>query len=89
MTARIPTPAYQDTGVLYGEKELYARIGKIAEGDGGKKLVEEFEIPIRSGKAWVVKKGTFLEGGRSRNGKHDDRQLRRISSDIYFSSYLS
>jgi hypothetical protein len=59
MTTRIPTPAYQDTGVLHGDKELYARIGKIAEGDAGKKLVEEFEIPIRSGKAWVVKKGTF------------------------------
>jgi hypothetical protein len=57
MATRIPTPAYQDTGVLYGDKKLYARIGKIAESDAGKMLVEEFEIPIRSGKAWVVKKG--------------------------------
>ena len=63
MTTRIPIPAYQDTGVLYGDKELYARIGKIAEGDGGKKLIEEFEIPIRSGKAWVVKKGMFWKMG--------------------------
>lgn len=59
--SRVPTPAYQDTGVLYGDKDLYARIGKIAQGDEGKKLVEEFEIPIRSGRAWVVKKGTLLE----------------------------
>ena len=60
MTTRKPTPAYQDTGVLYGDKELYARIGKIAEAEGGKTLIEDFEIPIRSGKAWVVKKGMFL-----------------------------
>lgn len=66
MATRIPTPAYQDTGVLYGDKEFYAHIGEIAESDGGKKLVEEFEIPIRSGKAWVVKKGTTSEDGESR-----------------------
>ncbi|KAH7330251.1 hypothetical protein BKA65DRAFT_480406 [Rhexocercosporidium sp. MPI-PUGE-AT-0058] len=60
MTARIPNPpAYPstDSTVLYGDKDLYARIGKVAEQDGGKTLVEQFEIPIRSGKAWVVKKG--------------------------------
>jgi hypothetical protein len=59
MATRVPAPAYQDTGVLYGDKELYTRVGNIAESDDGKILVEEFEIPIRSGKAWVVKKGTF------------------------------
>jgi uncharacterized protein len=59
MTTRIPAPAYQDTGVLYGDRELYARIRKVAEGDEGKTLTEEFEIPIRSGKAWVVKKGSL------------------------------
>jgi hypothetical protein len=62
MATRNPIPAYQDTGVLHGDKELYARIGKIAEGDRGKKLVEGFEIPIRSGKAWVVKKGVLMAG---------------------------
>jgi uncharacterized protein YcgI (DUF1989 family) len=63
MTARIPKPAYRNDAVLYGDKELYARIGKVAEGGlDDKKLVEKFEIPIRSGKAWVVKKGIFLFG---------------------------
>lgn len=60
MSNRVPNPpAYPatDSAVLYGDKELYARIGKVAEQEGGKILVEKFEIPIRSGKAWVVKKG--------------------------------
>lgn len=60
MTARTPNPpAYpsSDSTVLFGDKELYLRIGKVAEQDEGKTLVEKFEIPIRSGKAWVVKKG--------------------------------
>jgi hypothetical protein len=62
MAARVPDPAYpaKDSAVLYGDKELYARIGKVAEGKGGKDLVESFEIPIRSGKAWVVKKGRLV-----------------------------
>lgn len=62
MAARVPDPAYpaKDSAVLYGDKELYARIGKVAEGKGGKELVESFEIPIRSGKAWVVKKGRLV-----------------------------
>ena len=59
MATRNPTPAYQDTGVLCGDRDLYARLGKIAEAEGGKKLVEELEIPIRSGKAWIVRKGSF------------------------------
>ena len=59
MATRVPNPAYpaKDSAVLYGDKELYARIGKIAEQNDGKNLIEEFEIPIRSGKVWVVKKG--------------------------------
>lgn len=58
MTARIPNPAYKNDAVLYGDKDLYVRIGKVAErGLDEKKLVEQFEIPIRSGKAWIVKKG--------------------------------
>jgi uncharacterized protein len=61
MTARVPEPAYpaKNSAILYGDKELYTRIGKIAETEGGKELLEEFEIPIRSGKAWVVKKGIY------------------------------
>lgn len=61
-TRRPNPPAYPatDSAVLYGDKELYARIGKVAEQEGGKTLVEKFEIPIRSGKAWVVTKGYLL-----------------------------
>ena len=62
MAARVPNPpAYPsaDSTVLFGDKELYARIGKVAEQEGGKSLIEKFEIPIRSGKAWVVKKGLY------------------------------
>jgi hypothetical protein len=61
MTTRVPNPAYpaKDSVVLYGDKDLYARIGKVVGQDGGKELIEKFEIPIRSGKAWVVKKGNF------------------------------
>jgi uncharacterized protein YcgI (DUF1989 family) len=72
MTTRVPNPAYpaKDSAVLYGDKALYARIGKIADQDGGKELVDNFEIPIRSGKAWVVKKGGFsrLNGIVQRTG---------------------
>ncbi|CAL3963865.1 unnamed protein product [Diplocarpon coronariae] len=63
MAGRVPNPpAYPptDSAVLYGDKELYARIGKVAEQVGGKYLVDKFEIPIRSGKAWVVNKGRAL-----------------------------
>jgi hypothetical protein len=62
MAARGPDPAYpaKDSAVLYGDKELYARVGKVAEGKGGKELVDNFEIPIRSGKAWAVKKGRLV-----------------------------
>jgi len=59
MATRVPNPAYpaEDSAILYGDKELYTKLGKIAEGDSGKTLVEKFEVPIRSGKAWIVKKG--------------------------------
>jgi hypothetical protein len=65
MAPRVPEPAYpaRNAEALYGDKALYAKLGEIAEKDGEKTLVEEFEIPIRSGKAWVIKKGmlgTFL-----------------------------
>jgi hypothetical protein len=63
MTTRVPNPAYpaKSSAVLYGDKVLYGKLGIIAEQDGGKQLIEEFEIPIRSGKAWVVEKGGSLE----------------------------
>lgn len=59
MAPRVPDPAYpaKNSEALYGDKNLYAKLGEIAEKDGGKTLVEKFEIPIRSGEAWVVKKG--------------------------------
>ncbi|TVY76076.1 Uncharacterized protein LSUE1_G005431 [Lachnellula suecica] len=61
MAGRIPSPAYpttpQNSPILYGDKELYAKIGKISQNEDSKILVESFEVPIRSGKAWVVKKG--------------------------------
>jgi hypothetical protein len=63
MATRVPNPAYpaKDSAVLYGNKEIYERIRKVADQEGGKTLVEEFEIPIRSGKAWIVKKGEFCK----------------------------
>lgn len=62
MTTRVPNPAYpaRDSAALYGDKSLYARIGEIAEQEAGRSLIEQFEIPIRSGKAWIVKKGAFI-----------------------------
>ena len=62
MGARVPSPAYpaKDSEILYGDKELYARIAEVADGEVGKKLMERLEIPVRSGKAWVVKKGRYL-----------------------------
>jgi uncharacterized protein len=66
MTTKSPTPAYDETpknsAALYGDKALYAKIGAIAEKENEKTLIEEFEIPIRSGKAWVVKKGMSKVG---------------------------
>jgi len=64
--AQNPAPAYDETpknsAALYGDKALYAKIGAIAEKEDEKTLIERFEIPIRSGKAWVVKKGMFESG---------------------------
>lgn len=56
-TTRIPTPTYlaEDSTILYGDKELYARIANTATQESSRRLVEEFDIPIRSGKAWVSK----------------------------------
>ncbi|KUJ20347.1 uncharacterized protein LY89DRAFT_578989 [Mollisia scopiformis] len=63
MSTRIPEPAYpaRNAEALYGDKSLYAKLGEIAEKQGGKTIIEEFEIPIRSGKAWVVKKGQLCK----------------------------
>lgn len=56
---RNPAPAYpaKDNAVLFGDRNFYERIEKIADGHEGKQLLEQFEIPIRSAKAWTVKKG--------------------------------
>lgn len=62
------TPAYpaSDNAVLFGDTELYSRLGALVEksragGESGELIeVEKFEIPIRSGKAWVVKKGQLF-----------------------------
>lgn len=56
---RNPHPAYppKDTAALYGDKELYRRIAATGTAKNQRILAENFEIPIRSGKAWVVKKG--------------------------------
>lgn len=61
MTSRNPSPAYpaKDSAVLYGDKELYARIAATADVEDQRNLIEKFEIPIRSGKAWIVKKGKY------------------------------
>jgi hypothetical protein len=76
MTTRVPNPAYpaEDSTVLYGEKDLYARISIVAEQDGEKELIEKFEIPIRSGKAWIVKKGGFEDRGRLSRGREGYRE---------------
>lgn len=59
MSSRNPEPAYpaKDSAVLYGDKDLYGRIQTAAASGKGLKLVETFEVPTRSGKAWSVKKG--------------------------------
>lgn len=59
MSSPNPAPAYpaKDNAVLFGDTALYKRLGAIAESKDHKTLIEEFEIPIRSGRAWVVKKG--------------------------------
>ncbi|TVY22924.1 Uncharacterized protein LHYA1_G007473, partial [Lachnellula hyalina] len=61
MTTRNPTPSYDEnpgnSAALYGDKALYREIGALSEDADRKTLVEGFEIPIRSGRAWVVKKG--------------------------------
>lgn len=61
---RNPTPSYDEnpanSAALYGDKALYGKIGGLAEDEEQRSLVEGFEIPIRSGRAWVVKKGMFV-----------------------------
>ena len=61
MTARVPQPAYpaKDSAIIYGDKALYQRISEVAEQEEARELIEHFEIPIRTARAWVVKKGKF------------------------------
>lgn len=58
---RIPEPAYpaKDSTALYGDTKLYGRLGATADETGAREVIENFEIPIRSGKAWVVPKGMY------------------------------
>lgn len=49
-----PAPAYDP---IPCNKDFYQTVAKTAENDGARKTVESFVIPIRSGKAWVVKAG--------------------------------
>ncbi|KAL8786762.1 MAG: hypothetical protein Q9213_002583 [Squamulea squamosa] len=55
MVARNPPPAYQATkgSPLDVERDFYSRIGSSTS----RKVIEAFEIPIRSGKAFVVPRG--------------------------------
>ncbi len=81
MTTRVPDPAYpaKDSAVLYGDKGLYARLGKVAEQDGGKDLVQSFEIPIRSGRGWVVKKGGLIScSSQFRSGFGDVQNQKKL-----------
>ena len=51
-----PQPAYQATagGPLGVDRKLY---GQLASKSDARRLVEEFVIPIRSGRAWTVRAG--------------------------------
>lgn len=58
MTARLTQAAYQclPGGPLEVNKAFYDAVAGTAD-DGSRKLVESFILPIRSGKAWEVRKG--------------------------------
>ncbi len=53
---RNPAPAYQASGPespLHADKQLYTKIGEST----ARELVQSFNVPIRSGRAWNVPKG--------------------------------
>ncbi|KAI9846522.1 MAG: hypothetical protein M1837_003943 [Sclerophora amabilis] len=54
-----PEPAYKAKPgtILDVDRAFYTRIAKSADKPGGRTLVEQFVLPIRSGKAWKVAKG--------------------------------
>jgi uncharacterized protein len=56
MSNASPQPAYQQSfeGPLVVDRELYRR---LADSSDDRSLVEEFVIPIRSGRAWTVRAG--------------------------------
>lgn len=60
---RQPEPAYStiDNPILSGDAELYARLTQTANEPGARMLIESFEIPIRSGRAWTVPKGSLID----------------------------
>lgn len=92
---RNPEPAYpaKDSRALYGDTELYARLGATAYAQGARQVIEDFEVPIRSGKAWIVPKGMccislafdVCKGGGFRRSYHP----RIVSSTrLYVKSFL-
>jgi hypothetical protein len=85
MPLKVPEAAYKGGPAIFGDKKLYARLGKISEDtEGGKELIEKFEIPIRSGKAWVVKKGqkTFSFEAPVLDNKNSQAVRPHLSSQI-------
>lgn len=60
-TVRNPEPAYppHNRTAIYGDEELYKRLELLSSDPDPtvKTLLQDFEVPIRSGRAWVVKAG--------------------------------
>ena len=59
MNATKDHPAAYQAGtasVLYGDTQFYARIRKESE---SRTKVEEFEIPVRDGRAWAIASATW------------------------------
>ncbi|KAI4211634.1 MAG: hypothetical protein LQ351_005537 [Letrouitia transgressa] len=52
---RVPRPAYEPSkgSILHVDREFYGQISSST----AREAVQSFEIPVRSGKAWTVKKG--------------------------------
>jgi len=68
---RLTQAAYQALpgGVLDLDKSFYDQVAKTAE-SGERKLLESFILPIRSGRAWKVPKGTVCSKFSPSNDKN-------------------
>ena len=55
-TDRTPVPTYQapKQSPVHPDRELYSSIANAS-----KELVESFTVPIRAGRAWIVRKGNI------------------------------